>query len=186
MDTISMFVAAAIAPVARPGEIHDQLDADSESVYAKSRPLAPYGLSVLEVLTEHGEAKLSDDVLLTVLAFTAPGESFRPEETIPGLAFDIVESQFGRQDIDLEVFVVDTILKGYLRPLFSKSKPASVTASGRRAEFPEEGDAHRGLDEETAQTKPWKYADLRAVPAFQWAVTVASVRRHDLLLLSCH
>ena len=139
--------------------------------------MAPYGLSVLHALTKHGDAKLSDEALLTVVAFTHAGDPFGSNEGTAAMADDIIELQFCRPDLDFEVFVVETILKGYLRPLFSKSKPASVTASGRKAEFPEEADVHRGLEQETPQAKPWKFSDLRAIPAFQWAVSVAFVSR---------
>lgn len=73
----------------------------------------------------------------------------------------------------------ESILKSYLRPLFSKSRPKTVTASGRKAAFPEEDDPHRGLMDETKDVKPWKFADHRAVTVFQWVVSTATVSEPD-------
>ena len=155
--------------------MNDEGVSETDAIVAKSRVLSPYGLSALLALSQHGDARLSEESMLTVLAFTVARDPWTASKETAALADNIIELQFCRPDYDFEVFIVDTILKGYLRHLFSKSKPASVTSSGRKAEFPEEGDAHRGLEQETAQNKPWKYMDLRAVPVFHWAVTVAFV-----------
>lgn len=71
---------------------------------------------------------------------------------------------------------VTTVLEDYLRPLFSRSRPSAVTASGRKAEFPQEQDISRGLEDETGAVKPWKFVDHRAISVFIWAVCEASVR----------
>ena len=164
-----------MAPVAEDPSSADDEGTETDAIVAKSRILGPYGLSVLLALSQHGDARLSEESMITVLSFTSVKDPWTATKETAALADDIVELQFCRPDYNFEVFVVDTILKGYLRPLFSKSKPASVTSSGRKAEFPEDSDAHRGLEQETAQSKPWKYADLRAIPVFHWAVTVAFV-----------
>ncbi|KAK4146701.1 uncharacterized protein C8A04DRAFT_34607 [Dichotomopilus funicola] len=86
-------------------------------------------------------------------------------------------------------FITETVLQSYLRPLFSRSRPATVTASGRKAAYPDQDDSGAGgprrggasLLEETAQTKPWKYTDFRAVPVLGWAVKEA-----DSHLLATH
>ncbi|KAI0401788.1 hypothetical protein F4802DRAFT_395711 [Xylaria palmicola] len=72
-------------------------------------------------------------------------------------------------------FVADDVLTGFLRPLFAKSRPTTVTASGRPAAFPDprpryaQGDGFGGEDD-VAATKPWKYARRYAITVFQWAV----------------
>lgn len=71
--------------------------------------------------------------------------------------------------------LIETILKDYLRPAFSKSRPKAVTASGRKAEFPEEDDPHRGLTDDTKEVKPWKYEDHRAIVVFHWVVLTTDV-----------
>lgn len=77
-------------------------------------------------------------------------------------------------------FITEDVLPGFLRPLFAKSRPATVTASGRAAAFPEpaprygQGDDFGHGDDITA-TKPWKYARRYAVTVFEWAVKNSDV-----------
>ncbi|KAF2968139.1 hypothetical protein GQX73_g5467 [Xylaria multiplex] len=72
-------------------------------------------------------------------------------------------------------FITEDVLTDFLRPLFAKSRPTTVTASGRPAAFPEpasrysQGDGFGGADEATI-TKPWKYTQRYAVTVFEWAV----------------
>ncbi len=73
-----------------------------------------------------------------------------------------------------ENFIVETVLGSYLRSLFSKSRPATVTASGRKAEYVEP-ERQLGLPDEGRKTKPWKYEDLRAVTVLSWAMEAADV-----------
>lgn len=68
-------------------------------------------------------------------------------------------------------FITTTILSTFLRPLFSKSRPATVTASGRKAEFVE--DVRYGgsfNDPSEVEMKPWKHAQAYAIAIFEWAV----------------
>ncbi|KAF3767499.1 hypothetical protein M406DRAFT_252813, partial [Cryphonectria parasitica EP155] len=85
------------------------------------------------------------------------------------LSQEVVQLQLSSH-VQKDDFIVETILKGYLRPMFSRSRPRTVTASGRKAEFPDENDPHRGLTDETKEVKPWKYADHRSIAVFEWAV----------------
>ncbi|KAI0539963.1 hypothetical protein GGR58DRAFT_462652 [Xylaria digitata] len=72
-------------------------------------------------------------------------------------------------------FITENVLTGFLRPLFAKSRPTTVTASGRPAAFPEpasrysQGDGFGGADDASV-TKPWKYRQRYAVTVFEWAV----------------
>jgi hypothetical protein len=54
------------------------------------------------------------------------------------------------------------------------------TASGRKAEY-SEGALSRGesMPDESVRTKPWKYNDLRAIPAVAWAVHEVQVSLLD-------
>lgn len=78
-------------------------------------------------------------------------------------------------------FITEDVLTGFLRPLFVKSRPTTVTASGRPAAFPEppprysQGDGFGGGGGDMAATKPWKYARRYAVTVFAWAVENADV-----------
>ncbi|KAI0200276.1 hypothetical protein F4808DRAFT_164754 [Astrocystis sublimbata] len=72
-------------------------------------------------------------------------------------------------------FITEDIVTGFLRPLFAKSRPATVTASGHPAAFPEppprygQGDGFGGGDD-ILNTKPWKYTRQYAITVFEWAV----------------
>ncbi|KAI1430081.1 hypothetical protein F5Y12DRAFT_793242 [Xylaria sp. FL1777] len=75
-------------------------------------------------------------------------------------------------------FITEDVLTGFLRPIFAKSRPTTVTASGRPAAFPEppsryaQGDGFGGgggADNITV-TKPWRYTHRYAVTMFEWSV----------------
>lgn len=72
-------------------------------------------------------------------------------------------------------FITEDVLTDFLRPLFAKSRPATVTVSGRPAAFPEppsrygQGEGFGG-GEEILNAKPWKYTRRYAVTVFGWAV----------------
>lgn len=160
------------------GPVADQTADDDypeyDQVAHRSREIAPYGLSVLQILGNGYSVKFSLGTLLTVISFTSPAVT--DPWTTQGaseLARDILSHQllhhFNQSDL------IDAILKEYLRPAFSKSRPKAVTASGRKAEFPEEDDPHRGLADDTKEVKPWKYEDHRAIAVFHWVVLSTDV-----------
>lgn len=152
-----------------------------EQVAHRSRKIAPYGLGILRVLDNDYSTKFSLDTLLTVISFTnsAVTDPWTTHEACH-LARDLLSQQllhhFNQSDL------IDTILKDYLRPAFSKSRPKAVTASGRKAEFPEEDDPHRGLADDTKDVKPWKYEDHRAIAVFHWVVLTTDVSSTTSLL----
>lgn len=145
-----------------------------EQVAQRSREIAPYGLSILQVLDNDYSTKFSLDTLLTVISFTDPAVT-DPWTTLEAcdLARDLLSQQLIHQFNQSDL--IETILKDYLRPAFSKSRPKAVTASGRKAEFPEEDDPHRGLADDTKEVKPWKYEDHRAIAVFHWVVLTTDV-----------
>lgn len=158
--------------------------------------LAPYGLEVLQLFVDEFGSVLSDETLFTLISFSdswwlesssSSSEtelSEKPQKSFPWsnretsrVARRVLELQLNTRSSSDEL-LVEAILKGYLRPLFSKSGPKTVTASGRKAEYADdEEDPHRGLRDESKEIKPWKYADHRALAVFQWAVETAQVRQ---------
>ncbi|KAK8033583.1 poly polymerase protein [Apiospora marii] len=77
----------------------------------------------------------------------------------------------GKKPLSKAEFITDSLLTQHLRPLFSKSRPATVNPSGRKAAFVEE---QPSTVLEDRATKPWKYAHVYAVTVFEWAVTNAA------------
>lgn len=159
---------------------------DYDEVARRSRELAPCGLQILQILSDEFRVSFCDDTLLTVISFadtywqgscteqqTTRHFSWTTEE-MSKVARQVLKWQFS-QRLPLENVLVSTVLLGYLRPLFSKSKSKAITASGRKAEFPDEDDAHRGLQDDTVEIKAWKFADHRAIAVVQWTVQSAEV-----------
>lgn len=116
-----------------------------------------------------------DDVLLTLLAFTDEMQEWA-DTTAARTANALLSQYFNANNTKKERFITEAVLQQYLRRLFSQSKPSTVTASGRKAEYVDTDTRGHGIPDDSAQTKPWKYTDLRAVPAVAWAVNEADVR----------
>lgn len=114
------------------------------------------------------------DTILTIISFTAPAvtDPWTTQETRE-IARDLLSQQLLRKFNQSDL--IETVLKEYLRPAFSKSRPKTVTASGRKAEYPEEDDPHRGLADDSGEVKPWKYEDHRAIAVFHWVVLTSDV-----------
>jgi hypothetical protein len=143
--------------------------------------ISTLGLQVLENLVKGANPeRLDDETLLILVSFTDETQDWPNPETAK-IATALLEQQFSSDSLSREEFITETILQRYLRPLFSRSKPASITASGRKAEYTDSSAARgQSIPDDTAQTKPWKYTDLRAIPAVSWAVSQADVRRFDV------
>ncbi|PSS02219.1 hypothetical protein BD289DRAFT_254770 [Coniella lustricola] len=183
-------VAATIAPKTSPEGGGDE-STSYEEIAQRSYELAPYGLAILSECVKKHAAILSEDALLTVIAFLPPRSSLSPAArehakhsqgspaypwvNLEAIHFpeEIILQQYNASFSSKEDILVETILKGYLRPMFSKSKPNTITQSGRKAEFPDEHDPHRALEVENSEVKPWKYADHRAIAVLAWAVNEA-------------
>lgn len=146
-----------------------------DGISRKCSEVGYIGLEALQHLQLRAAARVltNGQVLITVAAFADGVEPWAAGKAA-ALARLILEPQFasgGR-----ESFITDTILKGYLRPLFSKSVPGSITETGRKAEYRDHDlERERGLPDESGKTKPWKYEDLRAIPVFSWAISHSDV-----------
>ncbi|CAK7220914.1 hypothetical protein SBRCBS47491_004349 [Sporothrix bragantina] len=164
-------------------------------VASRCRGVAEDGLAVLESVSlslpdeskdDEDEDVAKDDaqVLYTVTALAdarQPWTTDAAAETAARLLTDL----FAVEEAPIkQQWIVDGILKQYLRPLFARAHPATVTASGRKAEFAGQDVDRQDKDtanSESPQAKPWKYVDLRAISVFAWAVHEATgelVRAH--------
>ncbi|KAK3353539.1 hypothetical protein B0T25DRAFT_214675 [Lasiosphaeria hispida] len=106
---------------------------------------------------------------------------------VPGRVNALLQARFAGDHAKKEQFIAEEILQRYLRPLFSKSKPASITAAGRKAEYQDPSAGRgEGLPDDSEETKPWKFKDARAIPAVAWAVDQADeqlISKHWPLLI---
>lgn len=172
---------------------HGEHTADRrDQIARRCRSVAEDGLAVLERvgLPSGEESKDGDDdddedsadaakddaqVLYTATALADAGQPWTTD-TAATTATRLLTDHFQRA-ADKTDWIVDGILKQYLRPLFARSRPPTVTESGRKAAFPSNpgGDntgPKRGAttNSESPQAKPWKYVDMRAISVFAWAV----------------
>ncbi|KAI0451456.1 hypothetical protein F5B21DRAFT_527977 [Xylaria acuta] len=170
-------------------------------------------LSLLLALTPRGSLVLPSRVLLSVIAFTngddtwassssaelaqsllsdyfrnipaPPAAKPAPFSNLRSIRDAGTERQPSEKTPKTERarFITEDVLTDFLRPLFAKSRPATVTVSGRPAAFPDtpsrygQGEGFGG-GEETIDAKPWKYTRRYAVTVFEWAVESADT---DLL-----
>ncbi|RYC62528.1 hypothetical protein CHU98_g3687 [Xylaria longipes] len=162
-------------------------------------------LSLLVVLTPRGRLVLPSRALLSVIAFTNRDDPWAssccaelahsllsdyfqniplPEAVAPA-PFSNLRSmrEAGTERKPCEKmpkterarFLTEDALTDFLRPLFAKSRPATVTVSGRPAAFPEppprygQGEGFGG-GEDAINAKPWKYTRRYAVTVFEWAM----------------
>ncbi|KAI1466957.1 uncharacterized protein F4812DRAFT_71759 [Daldinia caldariorum] len=159
----------------------DSLDQD-ETDYATLQRKGNLGLKALDALTKIPSKaipfQLPRPVLLRIAAFTNPTDPWTTAES-SALSQTLLSAHLDGSQA--RPFIVDDVLAGFLRPLFSKSRPAAITASGRKAEYVEEASRYDGAARESSETKPWKYAHRYAVTVFEWAV-----RHADSPLLQAH
>ncbi|KAK3991404.1 hypothetical protein QBC44DRAFT_393364 [Cladorrhinum sp. PSN332] len=181
-DALALNISQLIAPIIPPSKDDDtKLNAAfnenlTESVAQQvqhSLAVSNLGIKALSALTRIISTQLHPEVILTLISFADPSQEWTPTETSE-LATEILIAEFSIHHHRKEEFIPKQILQTYLRPLFSKSKPASVTSSGRKAAYPEQSqDDGGGIPDDTSATKPWKFTDLRAIPIVSWAVTEA-------------
>ncbi|OTA63163.1 hypothetical protein K449DRAFT_37715 [Hypoxylon sp. EC38] len=161
------------------GALLDEDTTDYEVLQRKGE----LGLRTIEQLTKTPLTppfRLRHSTLLRLTAFTDEADPWATAES-SALARNLIGAQLQVPgESQARSFIVEEILTGFLRPLFSKSRPAAITASGRKAEYVEPS-RYESIDRETPETKPWKYTHRYAVTVFAWAVQHA-----DAPLLQSH
>ncbi|KAK7996798.1 hypothetical protein PG989_004838 [Apiospora arundinis] len=183
LSEISDYVGRLILPVVSASE-----DSDTEDAATAARTQFLFkgelGLNILHALTSrHPSFTLNPPTLLSVVSYTNPQDPWTSDASAE-IARNLLQSQFSPLEppprgekkkaaasSSKADFITDTLLTQHLRPLFSKSRPATVTASGRKAAFVEAPDAAM-LEDRAA--KAWKYTHVYAVTVFDWAVRAAA------------
>ncbi|KAK8010275.1 hypothetical protein PG990_009240 [Apiospora arundinis] len=161
LSEINDYVGRLILPVVSASE-----DSDTEDAATAARTQFLFkgelGLNILHALTSrHPSFTLNPQL-------SSPCPNSLPLEPPPrGEKKKKAAASSSKAD-----FITDTLLTQHLRPLFSKSRPATVTASGRKAAFVEEPDTAAMLEDRAA--KAWKYTHVYAVTVFDWAVRAAA------------
>ncbi|KAK4193799.1 hypothetical protein QBC35DRAFT_6758 [Podospora australis] len=182
---LARLVSKIISPIILPQDgstsisaaFDDTLLSNRTQLLNHCRATSHLGLEILSTLpsTNRDLFTNEDDILLTLIAYADPSSSsFSSLQTSDALA-QTLKSHFNHGS-QKDEFITKTLLGSYLRPLFSASKPSSITASGRKKEYPDSDILDRAqgsMPDDTPATKPWKYTDLRAIPVFCWAVSEA-------------
>lgn len=136
-----------------------------------------FALNSMKLLISYGyisEASTMPEVLLSLLAFTHLDDTWNSKPAYE-VSKDALDHQ--SQEVHTGTFIVDYVLKGFIRPLFAKSTPQTITSQGRKA--PIENLGNRIIEVASspdAISKPWKCRDIHAVTVFKWVVTTADVR----------
>ena len=192
---IRQFVAGVVSPVVvrEDGDGDDLTHGDDlagrrEKAVRRCKAYSSSGIAVLErvglpvMASPKGkvhEAIEGDDaqVFYTLTALADAGQPWTTDAAAASAAGLLAGAFKGASRAAKPLWIVDGILKQYLRPLFARSRPATVTESGRKTEFGRGGGGAMTdiASAESPRNKPWKYVDLRAVPVFSWAVHEADV-----------
>jgi hypothetical protein len=127
-------------------------------------------LAILQTLYSSPPEALDQNILLAIIAYSSrdPWTTAEIAEIATNLS-----SAYADQ-ISSPQFVVNFILQGFIRPLFSKSRPSTVTETGRKAIASSEPLKRFDVEAEK-RDKPWKYRDVYVVTVLEWAVQNASV-----------
>lgn len=179
------FAARAMAPIVGPAEDDDDDDdkVGKDEVIRRCRTLADDAVAVLQrVLASSREAGIvlspSDrEDTLVVASLIAAADVDQPwtTKTAATAAGSLLDEVLGCSASSQDDWIVAGLLISYIQPLFSQTRPAGVTASGRKDAYGS-STAGRAMDTESATAKPWKYGDLRALSVFAWALEKSEVR----------
>lgn len=159
--------------------------AEIEKARAGWRFTSVFALKSIKLLISYGlipEANTMSEILLILLAFTQLGDTWNSKPAYE-ISMDILDHQ--SRELVSGTFIVDYVLKGFIRPLFAKSTPRTVTSQGRKA--PDETLGNRIAEVASspdAISKPWKCKDIHAVTVFEWVVTRADVRSQVIEITS--
>jgi hypothetical protein len=132
-------------------------------------------LNFLQALTPSPQSSnpiIDNTILLSALAFTDDSDPWTtPLACTQALTF---LSQHTSQTHSAS-FLVTYLLQSVIRPLFSKSRPSTVTASGRKAMPSSLPPKHHDFTAEQT-SKPWKYEAPYSLALLEFCVENVSVR----------
>ena len=167
---------AAAAAAAEEDDIHDDDDVAAAAVVRRCCAVAPAAIEALTLLLTQKPTGVvgEEETLLTLASFASVDGTYgwSPPQVVERAAalLDRIPPVAEKTES-----IVETVLQRHVRPLFSRSKPVSVTSSGRKAAFADPDTDTRGIPDDSSATKPWKYVDFRTIPLVAWAVTEADV-----------
>ncbi|KAE8450432.1 hypothetical protein EG329_006507 [Mollisiaceae sp. DMI_Dod_QoI] len=179
INKLSLWTAKSVLPA---GHLfaNDELLEDSSSVQNQraihlARHRGALGLSSLSYLLQNSFAKhsnlLDPTILVSIIAF----ESSRDTWTMPAaqnMAQKLLSSY--QAQVQSKEFIIDHVLQSFIRPLFSRSKPDTITSTGRKAMPTSAPSRKHDIGALDRASKPWRYEAPHSVTVFSWAVKYAS------------
>lgn len=116
---------------------------------------------------------------LSAISFTSSRDPWTTTSS-QSIATDILRENV--HEVEGPEFIIDFLLQSIIRPLFSKSKPAAITAAGRKAMPSSAPPRNYNISESLDPArKPWKYTSPFSIAVLEWAVTKSSVNNPSSL-----
>ncbi|OTA98107.1 hypothetical protein M426DRAFT_123417 [Hypoxylon sp. CI-4A] len=166
-NEISDRISSIILPISSDASLDE--DKTDYTTLQRKGELGLLSIEQLVGFSHKTSVKLPSSTLLCLTAFTNAEYPWTTAKSST-LASSLLDAQArAHGESHIRSFITEDILSKFLRPLFSKSRSAAVTASGRKAEFVETS-RYDNIDRENPETKPWKYTHRYAVTVFAWAV----------------
>lgn len=132
---------------------------------------------IIEYLDTHfltGGTRVDKDILLSWIAYTNVDDPWTSKDLQEKVGELINRHQEQTRTPD---FIVDYILTGFIRPLFSSSRVPVITSQGRKAISASSISLHQANSLDSS-SKVWKSHDVHAVAVFEWAVGHMDVGNH--------
>jgi hypothetical protein len=157
-----------------------------EQALETAQSLGIYGLKCLQTLLAlHSSASdiLDPEILLSAISFMSSRDRWTTVSS-ESTATSILSARY--HQTQTPEFIITFILQSIIRPLFSKSKPAGITATGRKAMTSTVPPRNYNISDsfDPAQ-KPWKYTSPFSIPVFEWTVENSSVATLSISFQFC-
>jgi hypothetical protein len=153
----------------------DRSTASRQKALTLAHQKATLGLQSLQTLitqlSSPRPSTLDPRIVLSLIAFTSLQDLWTTPTTLQlsQSLLSLYTTQTHSPD-----FILTSLLNTFIRPIFSHSKPSTITSSGRKA-MPSSAPAPKFDAGAERSSKPWKYEVVYAVRVFAWAVEKAPV-----------
>ncbi|KAH7035688.1 uncharacterized protein B0I36DRAFT_264958 [Microdochium trichocladiopsis] len=136
--------------------------------YQNVRQSASIGIDLVHLITSQDDVELSAAATVALIAYTDATVQWSDPDLAES-AQEVLDAHFDHGNTSVQQFILEDVLHAFIRPLFSKSRPATVTASGRKAEFVQTS-RYDTFNADAEANKPWKYQSRYAITVFAWTV----------------
>lgn len=110
--------------------------------------------------------EIDEDILLGWLAYTNVEDPWT-SKVLRGLAEELLSRH--QEQLLTPEFIINHVLMGFIRPLFSSTRTPAITPQGRKAINASSTTLNQQNDLDSS-SKAWKSRDVHAMAVFEWAV----------------